>query len=201
MDITPQDNAQQSISDDQELAKALAGVVPDAAEPAPLPTPTATDAPANDSATTDNAPAQPPPAETPSLDYEETPSGVSPAAVASPDSAPETASEPSPSNELPQPGTVTTDNSFANNSLESIKKDALNELRPLMDTVELPPEEKFDTYLMLLRSTDDESLIGPAHTAALAIEDEKRKATALLDVIKEIDYLSQQSKTAQPKQS
>ena len=43
---------------------------------------------------------------------------------------------------------------------------------------------------MLIRSTDDSSLIGPAHAAAQAITDEKRKAEALLDIIKEIDYLS-----------
>jgi hypothetical protein len=59
-----------------------------------------------------------------------------------------------------------------------------------MDKVELPAEEKFDTYLMLIRSTDDSTLIGPAHTAAQGIADEKRKAEALLEIIKEIDYLS-----------
>jgi hypothetical protein len=61
----------------------------------------------------------------------------------------------------------------------------------LIDKVDLPAEEKFDTYLMLIRSTDDKALIAPAHAAALAITDEKRKAQALLDIIKEIDYLSQ----------
>jgi hypothetical protein len=43
---------------------------------------------------------------------------------------------------------------------------------------------------MLIRSTDDSSLIGPAHVAAQGITDEKKKAEALLEVIKEIDYLS-----------
>jgi hypothetical protein len=74
--------------------------------------------------------------------------------------------------------------------LDGIKKDALNELRPLVNKLDLPPEEKFDTYLLLIRSTDDKTLISSAYAAAQAISDETRKAQALLDVIKEIDYLS-----------
>ncbi|HRQ86584.1 MAG TPA: hypothetical protein PLY16_00570, partial [Candidatus Saccharibacteria bacterium] len=66
-------------------------------------------------------------------------------------------------------------------------------LRPLIDKVDLAPEEKLDTYLLLIRSTDDQALIAPAYAAAQSIADEKRKAEALLDIIKEIDYLSKQS--------
>ena len=76
-------------------------------------------------------------------------------------------------------------------SLDDIKQNALSELRPLVGKLNVSPEEKFDTYLLLLRSTDDTSLIGPAHEAAVAIPDETRKAQALLDIIKEIDFLSQ----------
>lgn len=79
--------------------------------------------------------------------------------------------------------------------LADIKNDALNELRPLVDKLTVSPEEKFDTYLLLIRSTDDESLIAPAHEAAKAIEDEARRAEALLDIIKEIDYLSRPKAT------
>jgi hypothetical protein len=74
--------------------------------------------------------------------------------------------------------------------LDDIKKDALTELRPLVDKLSVSPEEKFDTYLLLIRSTDDTALIAPAHEAAKAIPDETRRAQALLDIIKEIDYLS-----------
>lgn len=77
-----------------------------------------------------------------------------------------------------------------NSNLEDIRKNALNELRPLVDKLDLQPEEKFDIYLLLLRNTDDTTLIAPAHEAAQSIPDESRKAQALLDVIKEIDYLS-----------
>lgn len=157
MDITPQATTQQPISDDQELAKALAGVMPDAPEvPASSPAPVSS---------------------VPPLQFEETP--ATPAA------------EPAPAAPI-----VT---SSASTDLDSIKKDALGELRPLIDKVELPAEEKFDTYLMLIRSTDDSSLIGPAHAAAQGIADEKRRAEALLDIIKEIDYLSRGGQPAETK--
>ena len=78
--------------------------------------------------------------------------------------------------------------------LADIKTDALKELRPLVDKLSVSPEEKFDTYLLLIRSTDDTELIAPAHEAAKAIQDEARRAEALLDIIKEIDYLSRQDK-------
>ena len=88
------------------------------------------------------------------------------------------------------PSLPSTPQDAASSDLSDIKASALSELRPLIDHVDLPAEEKFDTYLMLIRSTDDPSLIAPAHAAAQGIADEKQKAEALLDVIKEIDYLS-----------
>lgn len=163
MDITPQDSTTQPISDDQELAKALAGVLPD--DP-------------NVSAPSNTLPS--------AMQFEETP------AVAAPAAAPE---EPA----LAAPALSFGDQSTTNDSvdLSTIKSSALNELRPLIGRVDLPAEEKFDTYLMLIRSTDDASLIEPAHVAAQNIADEKRKAEALLDIIKEIDYLSR--KDQEPK--
>jgi hypothetical protein len=74
--------------------------------------------------------------------------------------------------------------------LDSIKKSALEELRPLVDKLDLPADEKFDTLLLIIRSTDDKSLVTAAHEAAKAITDETKRAQALLDVIKEIDYFS-----------
>lgn len=150
MDIQPQN--QQPISDDQELAKVLAGVSQQADEPdvqvATLPEP---------------------------------PVPVDPPVMSLPDSI--GATEPDA-----QVATLAT--GLANESLDSIKKDALSELRPLIDKLDVSPEEKFDTYLLLLRSTDDKALIAPAHEAARLITDEARRAQALLDIIKEIDYLS-----------
>ena len=164
MDITPQDTTtQQPISDDQELAKALAGVLPGTEAVAPAPAPVAD--PMKLEETPVATPAVPTPTDAPSDD----------------NAAPQP--EAPASSDLPTPTAPSGD-------LEGIKKDALLELRPLIDKVTLPSEEKFDTYLMLIRSTDDASLIGPAHTAAQSITDETRRAEALLDIIKEIDYLS-----------
>lgn len=162
MNIQPT-NQPQSISDDQELAKVLAGVnnqtddtiqgeatLPEPAVPlTPMP------GPADEVA------------EEPQEELTEQPEVAAPA------------------ESLAQPVTPAGDS-----SLEGIKLEALGELRPLVDKLDVSPEEKFDTYLLLLRSTDDKELIAPAHDAAKAITDEARRAQALLDIIKEIDFLS-----------
>jgi hypothetical protein len=78
------------------------------------------------------------------------------------------------------------------NSIEQIKISALQQLRPLMQHIELTPEEKFEKYLMMLRASDDPELIQPTYEAAQMISSEKLKAQALLDVINEINYLTSQ---------
>lgn len=168
--VEPVEAVQQPMSDDQELAKVLAGinqqaddaadagvgmVVPPAVDDT-VTTPAPDPAPAPEQAAEAEAPA-PPVAEMPVV---EEPAPVAPSVS-------------------------------ANGDLTSVKSEAINELRPLVDKLNLPAEEKFDTYLLLLRSTDDRSLIEPAHEVARQITDETRRAQALLDIIKEIDFLSQ----------
>ena len=157
--------ASQSISDDQELAKVLAGVSQD----------------------TDN-----------NLQFEETsniveptinPATISPDPVVTPQDDNQTTAEPAVTPTIVTNSVSPTD-STTDPALDTIKHTALSELRPLVDKLDVSPEEKFDTYLLLIRSTDDKSLIAPAHDAAVAIVDEARRAQALLDIIKEIDYLS-----------
>ena len=162
--------ANQSFSDDQELAKALAGVSQD----------------------TDN-----------NLQFEETNATASPVinpATISPDPV-TTDQNDEPATDIAKPTTpepvvptptvsASAPAATADPALDTIKQTALNELRPLVDKLDVSPEEKFDTYLLLLRSTDDKTLIAPAHDAAVAIVDEARRAQALLDIIKEIDYFS-----------
>lgn len=160
MDIQPTN--QQPISDDQELAKVLAGVTQQADEAASAPV-------ASDPVT----------AAAPEPEIEE------PVAPAVP--TPEPVAEASPAVPVAPAGS---------SALDSIKNEALGELRPLVDKLNVSPEEKFDTYLLLIRSTDDQSLVAPAHEAARAITDEARRAQALLDIIKEIDYLSNPQHTA-----
>ncbi|MEI6228521.1 MAG: hypothetical protein WCP11_00635 [Candidatus Saccharibacteria bacterium] len=160
MDIQPQ--SIKPISDDQELAKVLAGITGQPGNVGFEETPTLS--PATTINTSSPVVATPTitPDLTPAVDY------TPPMQQSTVSGAPETDSS----------------------DLESIKKDALLELRPLVDRLDLAADEKFDIYLLLLRSTDDKTLIAPAHKAAAEITDESRKAQALLDVIKEIDYLS-----------
>ena len=74
--------------------------------------------------------------------------------------------------------------------LLSIKQEALNELSPLVGQLNLEPEEKFNTIMMLIRASDNETLLGDAYAAARAITDEKTRAQALLDVVNEINYFT-----------
>ena len=163
MNLKPQSS--QQINDDQELAKVLAGVngTSDAAADSNEPAMSAIEPPA--------APTTPPPA--PAADEPLPPVPV-PA-----EPMPEAAPLP------PMPAPMADDG-----ELGGVKQEAITELRPLVDKLNLPAEEKFDTYLLLIRSTDDKSLIAPAHEAAKNIADEARRAQALLDIIKEIDFLS-----------
>jgi len=164
MDIQPIN--QQPISDDQELAKVLAGVNQQADEAAATQT-------ASDTEVAE---------ETPAPVTTEEPVTDPPTPAVEPAAAVEPAPMPAPTPAAPSVG--------GDSELDSIKKDALSELRPLVDKLNVSAEEKFDTYLLLLRSTDDKALIAPAHDAAKNITDEARRAQALLDIIKEIDYLA-----------
>lgn len=97
---------------------------------------------------------------------------------------------PAPEPAAEEPLSVAPSATVASPELESIKKDALEQLRPLVDKLDLPAQEKFDTLLLIIRSTDDQSLLTAANEAAKGIEDETKRAEALLDVIKEIDFFS-----------
>lgn len=74
--------------------------------------------------------------------------------------------------------------------LESIRRDALSQLSPLLGKLDQPPEEKYHTLLMMIQSSDNKSLIKEAYDAANQIEDEAKKAQALLGIINEINYFS-----------
>ena len=76
-------------------------------------------------------------------------------------------------------------------SLMSVKQAALEQLSPLVDHLDLPPDQKFDTYMEIPRASDDKSLVQPAFDEAQKIDDEDKKAQALLDVVNEVNYLTQ----------
>jgi hypothetical protein len=80
----------------------------------------------------------------------------------------------------------------ANRELIDVKDHALDELAPLLDKLDLPPEEKFRAIMMILQANDDKSLVKAAYAAAHAIEDEETRARALYTVVNEVDYFTHQ---------
>ena len=192
------------LSDDQDLAKALAGISDVEASTdmdfAGLP-PAMANINAQIAATEDSEDAGQPVNVTVAVDapteVEDTEIPIEPEIVAEPEepALPDLTEFATP--EIEMPDTITTvDNNTTpsvsqdDDSLDPIKNQALEELRPLIEKLNIPAEEKFETYLLLIRSSDDKSLIAPAHQTALLIEDETKRAEALLDIIKEIEYLS-----------
>lgn len=185
MDIAPPN--QHPATSDDELAKVLAGIGADDS-----PNPPAANNGSN--------------AEAAGLQFEETP-GPMPAGQAnvnSPAPAPSAPAGPAAAPVVPAPAPTPEPTApampapmaapslpVAAGGLDELKKTALEELRPLVGKLNLPPEDKFDTLLLIIRSTDDQTLLEPAHEAAKQITDENKRAQALLDVIKEIDYFAQ----------
>lgn len=76
--------------------------------------------------------------------------------------------------------------------LLGIKQNALQDLSPLVDHIDQTPEEKFRTTMMMIQASDDQSLVKTAYETAQKISDDKARAQALLDVINEINYFTQQ---------
>jgi hypothetical protein len=76
--------------------------------------------------------------------------------------------------------------------LLQIKQEALQHLTPLVGHLDQSPEEKFRTTMMMIQATDDQSLLKGAYETAKQITDEKVRAQALLDVVNEINYFTQQ---------
>lgn len=95
----------------------------------------------------------------------------------------------------PEVGGVTGDGS--DEELMTVKQAALEQLSPLVDHLDLPPDQKFDTYMEILRASDDKSLVQPAFEEAQKIDDEDKKAQALLDVVNEVNYLTQDHEAAE----
>lgn len=171
---------QTAVTDDQELAKVLANMSDEEGKQQ------APEAPAPETAP--EAPAAPAPAEQEGGLV----SATDPLMVAPPPpSVPETpppAPAVDPQMVAPAPAPVVS----APGDLGEIKKLALDELRPIVNELELPAKDKFDALLLVIRSSDDQSLIKSAYAAANGITDPAEKAQALLDIIKEIEYFSQQ---------
>jgi hypothetical protein len=79
--------------------------------------------------------------------------------------------------------------------LLDIKQDALQALTPLVDHLDQTPEERFRTTMMMIQASDNHSLIKLAYEAAGQITNEKERAQALLDIVNEINYFTQQQQS------
>ncbi len=103
---------------------------------------------------------------------------------------------PPPKSPVPRPATTSTSEPSDVSSVDDlvgIKQEALKQLSPLVSHLDQTPEEKFRTTMMMIQATDDDKLIGQAFEAAKQIKDDKTRAQALLDVINEINYFTQQN--------
>ena len=109
-----------------------------------------------------------------------------------------TASTPSAAADLSSPAPASEDvlQSTPADELLSLKQQALEQLGPLVGHLEQSPEEKFRTTMMMIQSSDNQALIKDAYTAAQAIPDDKARAQALLDIVNEINYFTQQAQNS-----
>lgn len=79
----------------------------------------------------------------------------------------------------------------SNDQLLSMKQEALQQLNPLVNHLDQSPEEKFRTVMMMIQAADDHTKLNEAFETAKQITDDKARAQALLDVINEINYFTQ----------
>ena len=77
------------------------------------------------------------------------------------------------------------------NDLLDIKMQVLEELSPLVNQLDQSPDDKFHTIMMMIQASDDRSLVKSAYDVAKQITDEKERAQALLDIVNEINYFTQ----------
>ncbi|HET7672908.1 MAG TPA: hypothetical protein VFK11_00135 [Candidatus Saccharimonadales bacterium] len=82
----------------------------------------------------------------------------------------------------------------AEDDLDAIRDTALHDLAPIVNKLDQDPEDKYRTLMMLIQSSDDQSLLKEAYSAAHNIEDEKTRAEALLTIIDEINYFKGKGK-------
>ncbi len=73
--------------------------------------------------------------------------------------------------------------------LDDVKKKALDELKGLIDKIDLPAKNRFEIYKELIENNGDKSCINKAYEAAQAIEDENERAKALIFIVDSINNM------------
>lgn len=72
--------------------------------------------------------------------------------------------------------------------LQTLQKQAIELLLPLVDEIKDAPERRFEILMTAARSSGDGALLKKALQTAQQIEDTNEKAAAVLDVLNEINY-------------
>ncbi|HVO86324.1 MAG TPA: hypothetical protein VMT23_01145 [Candidatus Binatia bacterium] len=98
----------------------------------------------------------------------------------------------------PEPTSPAAAPTAGDGDLLDIKKEALQNLSPLVGQLDQSPEEKFKTTMMLIQASDNPALIKQAYEAAGQISDQNARAQALIDVVNEINYFTQNKTDKKP---
>ncbi len=94
--------------------------------------------------------------------------------------------------DTPAEATTETTPPANNDELLELKKEALTDLGPLVSHLDQTPEEHFKTTMMLIQATDNATFVKEAYESAKKIGDDAVRAQALLDIVNEINYFTQQ---------
>lgn len=103
--------------------------------------------------------------------------------------------------DAPQQAPATSASVASDDDLLNIKKQALEQLSPLVGKLEQNPEEKFHTTMRIIQASDNHSLLKEAYDAAQKIPDEKARAQALLDIVNEINYFTKEDDQQPPQEN
>ncbi len=120
----------------------------------------------------------------PDLDVPAPAPNPAPGTMPEPALAPEVNLTPeAPAPETPAPEINT------NLNMRQIKESALRDLVPLLDHLNLTPDQKFNIYRNIFEELRDYTVLEPAYLAAKEIADETDRAEALLYLVESIDKM------------
>lgn len=85
-----------------------------------------------------------------------------------------------PQNDTPAPGEGT--------KIQQVKQRALQELVPVIDSLNSEPERKYEILMTAARSASSEELLEKALEVATKIEEPNAKAEALVDILNEASF-------------
>ncbi len=96
----------------------------------------------------------------------------------------------------PEAAAVATKAIYGDPDLDKVRSNALSDIRPILEKIDISAEKKFMVYRDIIDVFDDKACFEPAYAAANKIADDKERAEALLYIIEKIDALGIQMPTA-----